>query len=63
MAAGTATAQALGPILMTTLIISWGSPGWLVPGTVFVTTGWTARAVTQRARRRPPTNAQTLPVD
>ena len=33
--AGTALARMLGPIALTTLVIGWGGPGWLVLGGVF----------------------------
>ncbi|MEV4577108.1 lantibiotic dehydratase [Nonomuraea jabiensis] len=52
MAAGTASAQALGPLLMTTFIVGWGSPGWLVLAGLFVLAGWAAFAVARSAWRR-----------
>jgi len=57
MAAGTASAQALGPLLMTTLVVGWGSPGWLVLGALFIAAGWVALLVTRRA----PGRRQTAP--
>ncbi|MEU8165044.1 MFS transporter [Micromonospora sp. NPDC049004] len=34
--AGTAVARVLGPLLLTTLIVTWGAPGWLLLGGMFV---------------------------
>lgn len=36
---GTAVARALGPALLTTVIIGWGAAGWLVVGVVFLAAG------------------------
>ncbi|MEV6526744.1 MFS transporter [Longispora sp. NPDC051575] len=33
---GTAVARMLGPLLLTTLVIGWGAPGWLVLGGLFL---------------------------
>lgn len=33
---GTAVARMLGPLLLTTLIVTWGTPGWLLLGVLFV---------------------------
>ncbi|MEU0414331.1 MFS transporter [Streptomyces griseorubiginosus] len=51
MAAGTATAQALGPLLMTTLILGWPGPGWLALGALFVAAGWTAARIAEHTYR------------
>ncbi|MER5320775.1 MFS transporter [Streptosporangium roseum] len=37
--AGTAVARMLGPLLLTTLIITWGPPGWLLLGGLFLLAG------------------------
>ncbi|MEV4471380.1 MFS transporter [Nonomuraea sp. NPDC049504] len=52
MAAGTASAQALGPLLMTTFVVGWGSPGWLVLAGLFALAGWAAFGVARSAWRR-----------
>lgn len=37
--AGTAVARMLGPLLLTTLIVTWGPPGWFLLGALFVLAG------------------------
>ncbi|MEV4752508.1 MFS transporter [Streptosporangium sp. NPDC049248] len=36
---GAAVARMLGPLLLTTLIVTWGTPGWLVLGGLFLLSG------------------------
>jgi hypothetical protein len=36
---GTAVARMLGPVLLTTLIIGWGTAGWIVLGVLFLAAG------------------------
>lgn len=36
---GLAAARAIGPLLLTALLITWGTPGWLVLGAVFLAAG------------------------
>ncbi|GAA3411107.1 hypothetical protein GCM10018952_18440 [Streptosporangium vulgare] len=36
---GAAVARMLGPLLLTTLILTWGTPGWLVLGGLFLLSG------------------------
>jgi MFS family permease len=36
---GTAIARMIGPLLLTTLILTWGTPGWLVLGAAFLAAG------------------------
>ena len=36
---GTAVARMLGPVLLTTLVIGWGTAGWVVLGILFVAAG------------------------
>ncbi|MGW0537870.1 MFS transporter [Streptomyces sp. NPDC003032] len=51
MAAGAATAQALGPLLMTTLVVGWPGPGWLALGALFLAAGCTAERIAERTYR------------
>lgn len=37
---GVAVARMLGPLLLTALIITWGTPGWLVLGALFLLAGF-----------------------
>ena len=37
---GVAVARMLGPLLLTALIITWGTPGWLVLGVLFAGAGF-----------------------
>jgi hypothetical protein len=48
-AAGEAGAQIVAPILMTTLVVGWGQPGWLVLATVFVAVAVAVTPATRRA--------------
>jgi MFS family permease len=50
---GTAIARMLGPLLLTTLIIGWGPPGWLVLGGVFLLAGSTMTPAVRWAERDP----------
>jgi MFS family permease len=36
---GVPIARTLGPLLVTTLLIGWGTPGWLLLGAIFLVTG------------------------
>jgi MFS family permease len=38
-ASGQPLARAIGPVLLTTLLLGWSGPGWLVLGAVFAVTG------------------------
>src|SRR3954470_2213434 len=51
--AGTAIARMLGPLLLTTLIIGWGLPGWLVLGGVFLLAGSVMAPAVRWAERDP----------
>ncbi|MGJ6968426.1 MFS transporter [Streptosporangium sp. G11] len=54
---GAAVARMLGPLLLTTLILTWGTPGWLALGGLFLLSGLaTGPAVrwAQRTRRAEP---------
>jgi MFS family permease len=37
---GTSVARAIGPVLLSTVVIGWDLPGWLLMGAVFVAAGW-----------------------
>ncbi|WP_439379411.1 MFS transporter [Amycolatopsis lexingtonensis] len=37
---GVSVARALGPVLLSTVVIGWGLPGWLLLGGVFLAAGW-----------------------
>ncbi|MFJ2028296.1 MFS transporter [Streptosporangium sp. NPDC087985] len=49
--AGTAVARMLGPLLLTTLIITWGPPGWLLLGGLFLLAGSAMRPAVRWAER------------
>jgi hypothetical protein len=63
---GPQIARMLGPVVMTTLLIGWGTPGWLVLGGLFLAAGlgmgpalrWAertrARAAAESTPARPP---------
>ncbi|MDN3351343.1 hypothetical protein [Actinomadura sp. DC4] len=51
--AGTAVARMLGPLLLTTLIIGWGLPGWLVLGGMFLLAGSAMAPAVRWAERDP----------
>lgn len=52
---GIAVARTLGPLLLTSLVISWGAPGWLVLGGLFLASALaTPPAVRWAARTRLP---------
>ncbi|MEV8614874.1 MFS transporter [Amycolatopsis sp. NPDC051373] len=37
---GTSVARMAGPALLSTVVVQWGTPGWLLVGAVFVAAGW-----------------------
>lgn len=47
--AGTAVARLAGPLLLTALILSWGEPGWLVLGGLFLAAGTAMGPAVRRA--------------
>ncbi|GAA2998938.1 hypothetical protein GCM10017559_19530 [Streptosporangium longisporum] len=51
---GAAVARMLGPLLLTTLIVVWGTPGWLVMGGVFLVSGLATGPAVHWARRTRP---------
>ena len=46
---GTAVARMIGPLLLTTLIVSWGVPGWLLLGGLFLVSGLAMGPAVRRA--------------
>ncbi|MGW7431201.1 MFS transporter [Streptomyces sp. NPDC054861] len=62
---GVPVARTLGPLLVTTLLITWGVPGWLVFGAVFLAAGaatgpavrWAERSRARAGERRSPAEA------
>ncbi|OCC10894.1 MFS transporter [Streptomyces sp. PTY087I2] len=53
--AGVPVARMLGPLLLTTLIVTWGPPGWLVLGALFLGAGAAMGPAVRRAERDRPT--------
>lgn len=48
---GLAAAEMLAPLLLTALVISWGSPGWLVLGALFLLAGFAMGPAVRWAER------------
>jgi Major Facilitator Superfamily len=57
-AAGEAGAQMLAPILMTTLVVNWGQPGWLVLAALFAAVSLAVTPATHRALATRPAGPQ-----
>jgi hypothetical protein len=55
---GTAVARMLGPVLLTTLIIGWGTVGWLLLGGLFLLAGLVNGPVVRWAVARRPAAGQ-----
>nr|WP_307843037.1 MFS transporter [Streptomyces triculaminicus] len=53
-ATSVAAARTLGPLLLTTTVVSWGVPGWLLLGAVFLTAGHAMGPAVRWARRDRP---------
>lgn len=51
---GVAVARMFGPLLLTTLVIDWGTPGWLLLGLLFLASGLASGPATRWAVRRRP---------
>ncbi|MFI5607895.1 MFS transporter [Amycolatopsis sp. NPDC051903] len=49
---GTSVARMAGPALLTTVVVQWGTPGWLLVGTGFVAAGWAMGPAVRWAGRR-----------
>ncbi|MGW0859884.1 MFS transporter, partial [Streptomyces sp. NPDC002690] len=56
--AGTAVARLVGPLLLTTLILSWGFSGWLVLGGLFLAAGSAMGPAVGRGPPPPPRGPQ-----
>ncbi|MDF5757200.1 MFS transporter [Spongiactinospora sp. TRM90649] len=54
-------ARTLGPLLMTTLLLGWGTPGWLALGGLFATAGLAVIPVIRYAERRAQASASLKP--
>ncbi|MEV6828770.1 MFS transporter [Amycolatopsis sp. NPDC051102] len=53
---GISVARAVGPLLLSTVVVGWGLPGWLLLGAVFLAAGWAmGPAVRWAAATRPAT--------
>ncbi|MFJ9951764.1 MFS transporter [Kitasatospora sp. NPDC091207] len=51
---GVAVARTVGPLLLTTLLLTWGVPGWLLLGGLFAAAGWAMGPAVRWAERRRP---------
>ncbi|MEV6979319.1 MFS transporter [Kitasatospora sp. NPDC093806] len=51
---GVAVARTAGPLLLTTLLLDWGAPGWLLLGTLFLAAGHAMGPVVRWAERNRP---------
>ncbi|MFF1905131.1 MFS transporter [Kitasatospora sp. NPDC058218] len=51
---GVAVARTVGPLLLTTLLLTWGVPGWLLLGGIFAAAGWAMGPAVRWAERRRP---------
>ncbi|MEV4942072.1 MFS transporter [Streptomyces zaomyceticus] len=51
---GVAVARTLGPTLVTVLLMTWGTPGWLLLGTLFLGAGCAMGPAVRRAERARP---------
>ncbi|MGW2213203.1 MFS transporter [Streptomyces sp. NPDC001781] len=61
--AGTAVARLIGPLLLTTPILSWGTGGWLVVGALFLAAGLAMEPVVRWAEaQRPAEKGESAPV-
>lgn len=49
---GTSVARMLGPALLTTVVVGWGTAGWLLVGLVFLGAGWAMGPAVRWAQRR-----------
>ncbi|WIX99199.1 MFS transporter [Amycolatopsis mongoliensis] len=47
---GVSVARAAGPVLLSTVVIGWGLPGWLLLGAVFLGAGWAMGPAVRWAR-------------
>ncbi|WP_329046372.1 MFS transporter [Amycolatopsis sp. NBC_01488] len=47
---GVSVARAVGPVLLSTVVIGWGLPGWLLLGAIFLAAGWAMGPAVRWAR-------------
>ncbi|MEA5363079.1 MFS transporter [Amycolatopsis sp., V23-08] len=47
---GTSVARAIGPVLLSTVVIGWGLPGWLLMGAIFLAAGFAMGPAVRWAR-------------
>lgn len=59
--AGVPVARMLGPLLLTALIVSWGVPGWLLLGALFLAAGVAMGPAVRWAERSRPAAPETAP--
>ncbi|MFC0105022.1 MFS transporter [Kibdelosporangium aridum] len=58
---GLAVARVIAPLMLTALIVTWGIPGWIVLGAVFMITGLLIGPAVRWAQRRSSVIAASLP--
>ncbi|SMC71510.1 MFS transporter [Kibdelosporangium aridum] len=58
---GLAVARVIAPLMLTALIVTWGIPGWIVLGAVFMITGLLVGPAVRWAQRRSSVIATSLP--
>jgi hypothetical protein len=49
---GVAVARTVGPVALTSLLIGWGTPGWLLLGVVTLAASYAMRPAARRAAAR-----------
>lgn len=62
-ATGTAVARMVGPALLTTVVLGWGSAGWLLVGGLFVVAGYAMGPAVRWAREKNSTSSGAMTED